>query len=73
MKLHGSLLDNLGAALRSARRLKGHPVHKDTLQFWSDLMAMAREEKRKAPEGDWAETDRLVVAIELELSERSGE
>jgi hypothetical protein len=71
MKLDGSILENLKAAVRSSARLKGHPVHPDTLQFWSELLAAARERKRKQPEGDWAQIDRLIAAMEQDLSEHA--
>jgi hypothetical protein len=44
MKLHGSTEGNLSAALISARRLQGVPVHHDTLRYWSNLVQHADEE-----------------------------
>jgi hypothetical protein len=37
MDLHGSIANNLTSAVQSARRLKGHPVHAETLCRWADL------------------------------------
>jgi hypothetical protein len=71
MKLDGSILENLKAAVRSSARLRGHPVHPDTLQFWSDLVAAARGRKRKQPECDWAQIDKLIAELEQDLSERA--
>ena len=42
MNLHGSLVENLEAALESTRRLRGQRVYSDTIQFWSDLLETAR-------------------------------
>jgi hypothetical protein len=46
MDLEGTLTSNLQAAIASAQRLRGHPVHKDTLEFWRELLAEARAHKR---------------------------
>ena len=42
MNLHGSLVENLEAALESTRRLRGQRVYSDTIRFWSDLLETAR-------------------------------
>lgn len=42
MELDGMLADNLQAAIQSADRLSGHPIYKDTLEFWHELLAYAR-------------------------------
>ena len=44
MELHGSANENLIASVRSARRLRGHPVHTDTVQYWTELLHHARRE-----------------------------
>ena len=46
MDLDGSLTSNLRAAIASAERLRGHSVHKDTLEFWAELVAYARTRKK---------------------------
>ena len=46
MKFHGPILDNLTNALASARRLRGHPVYKDTLTYWNELIQEARRMQR---------------------------
>ena len=45
MDIEGMLVDNLRAAISSALRLTGHPVHKDTLRFWDELLAYAISRK----------------------------
>jgi hypothetical protein len=42
MEMHGSIARNLRLAVESSRRLRGHPVHRDTLQFWAELIREAR-------------------------------
>jgi hypothetical protein len=44
MELHGSISDNLTSAVKSARRLKGHPIHSDTVGYWRDVLEHARRE-----------------------------
>ena len=69
MNLHGSIAQNLEAAIRSAERLRGHPVHPDTLQFWRDLLALGRAEVRKgAPTSD---VEALLGKLEDELALRT--
>lgn len=46
MEMDGTLADNLRSAIVSAKRLSGHPVHKDTLGFWRELLAHANSRKR---------------------------
>jgi hypothetical protein len=59
---------NLQAALASAKRLRGHPVHKDTISFWRDLIAQARSETPE--EARAAETKALIVALEGEIADQ---
>jgi hypothetical protein len=68
MKLHGSVADNLKAALQSARRLRGHPVHSDTLTHWSDLIHHAR---RKFAAGSSELIHPLIIELEKELADRA--
>ena len=44
MKIEGTLRANLLAAIASARRLQGRPVHEDTLQYWGELLRHARSD-----------------------------
>ncbi|HJR83332.1 MAG TPA: hypothetical protein VJ775_05350 [Sphingomicrobium sp.] len=71
MKLHGSTEGNLMSAIRSASRLRGRPVHADTLKFWSDLLRHARDEL-----SSWAglppeSLKRLVAELEVEVGRRA--
>ena len=68
MDLYGTTESDLTSALISARRLRGHPVHPETLGHWSDLLQHAREEM----EPDSVEPiNLLVVELERELAYRS--
>jgi len=46
MKFHGPILDNLNNALASARLLRSHPVYKDALAYWNELIQEARRIQR---------------------------
>jgi len=68
MLLHGSLDANLLAALGSMQRLRGHPVHADTLAHWRELVAHAR---RSLNEVDDSETlQKLIAQLDGELADR---
>jgi hypothetical protein len=69
MKLHGSIEDNLVAAVRSARRFRVHPVHADTLRHWDDLLQHARRELASAGE-DRRVIEPLIVELETEIAAR---
>jgi hypothetical protein len=64
MEIHGTLERNLRNALNSAKRLKGRPIHADTIQFWSDLVREARA-NRAAVEHLNPEVDQAVAGLEL--------
>ena len=69
MELHGSIQDNLKAAVRSARRFRGSQVHRDTLQHWSDLLDHARHQHVT---GDNLRLiGRLIIDLESELEQRN--
>jgi hypothetical protein len=68
MKLHGTIIENLEAALASSKRLRGHPVHKDTILFWRNLIAQARSETPE--EARAAETKALIAALEGEIADQ---
>ena len=42
MRIEGSVRANLIAALASARRWRGRPVHKDTVEHWRKLVDYGR-------------------------------
>jgi hypothetical protein len=68
MELHGSIVKNLTSAIQSARRLRGHAVHPDTLDHWSDLLAYAR---RAMADGSTEPIQALIVELENELADRT--
>lgn len=68
MDLHGSISNNLASAVRSARRLRGNPVHADTLGHWTDLLHHARRELAK---GSDEQVLALILELEQELAERA--
>ena len=71
MKLHGSLEDNLTAAIRSARHLRGHPVHADTLAYWNELLHHTRRERTPGYAQEGHVLGRLILDLETEIEERA--
>ena len=69
MDIHGSLASNLIAALASARRYRGHPVHSDTIVFWSDLLQHARALKVGGNE-EASTIDPLLAELDAAVAER---
>ena len=67
MELHGSLVNNLASAVNSARRLRGEPVHKDTLGHWAELLDHARSE---VADGSPEPIQALIVELDKELADR---
>ena len=67
MELHGTVEANLIAAIRSARRLRGHPVHPDTLAHWTEVLHEARREITSATCS--STITELVVELEIEVAE----
>lgn len=63
MLIEGSIRANLIAAVASARRLRGHPVHRDTINHWRQLLDYARKAAAHPGErlGD------LMAELETEL------
>jgi len=70
MELYGSLKDNLGAALSSVKRLRGHPVHADTLQHWSELLHHSRRQLAEEDRPDREPIERLALELQQALAER---
>jgi hypothetical protein len=70
MKIHGSITQNLRAALESSRRLQGHSIHRDTVGFWSDLIMEARA-RRAAGEHLDPDIDEAIAELEAVLAERA--
>lgn len=71
MELHGSMVINLQAALASAQRLRERPVHRETISFWRDLIALARTNEPGQTADTSAEIEKLTAALEAELSLRT--
>ena len=69
MELHGDLAYNLQLALDSAARLRGHPVHRDTVAFWSELVGEARARRAATREVDAFEVDQLITDLEKAIAE----
>ena len=67
MELHGSLAFNLQMALDSSKRLRGHPVHPDTLAFWSELIGAARARRAMGVDPD-PDVDRLIAEVETAIA-----
>ena len=70
MQLHGSTEGNLIAAVRSASRLRGKPVHADTIKHWDDLLRHARSELSTNAVLPSEPLKRLVEELEIEMSKR---
>lgn len=70
MELAGTITDNLQAAIFSARRLRGHKVHPDTLRFWRELLECARGIARRSALAQPDEVDGLIADLHSELAAR---
>jgi hypothetical protein len=64
MQIEGTIRANLIAAIASARRLRGRPVHRDTVKYWRQLLDYAR--RASAPPGPDAFAE-LMAELETEL------
>jgi hypothetical protein len=73
MKLHGSLVSNLQMAIESSNRLRGHPVHRDTLAFWSDLIGEARARRAVGLDAEDKEVERLIAKLETAIADAKAE
>jgi hypothetical protein len=68
MEPHGTILSKFEVAVQSARRLRGHPLHPDTLEYWTKLLHHARRELA----GNLTEPILpLVLELEEEMANRS--
>jgi hypothetical protein len=68
MELHGTVLSNLASGLQSARRLRSHPVHQDTLGHWAEIVHHARRELAR---GSAEPILPLLLELEKEIADRS--
>jgi hypothetical protein len=50
--------------------LRGHPVHKDTINFWNELLTHARLVRRHARVADTVELEKLIAELETCVQER---
>lgn len=48
MRIEGSVRANLIAAVTSARRLRGRPVHEDTVDHWRRLLDYGKRIERQS-------------------------
>jgi hypothetical protein len=64
MQIEGTIRANLIAAIASARRLRGRPVHRDTVKYWRQLLDYAR--RASTPPGPDAFAE-LMAELEAEL------
>ncbi len=69
MQLHGTIAQNLQLAVESSRRLRGHPIHKDTLSFWSDLIKEARARRAAGVDVNDPTVDASIAELEVVLSQ----
>ncbi len=69
MHLHGTLADNLQAAVDSSKRHRKHPVHSETVKFWAELLQYARSLRAEGhPEA--LAIDPLLAELDLAVAER---
>ncbi len=68
MELYGTILNNLVTAVQSARRLRGHPVHDDTLGHWTELLHHAQMELAA---GSSEPIQALIIELEREIADRA--
>ncbi len=68
MKIHGSTEANLTAALRSARRLHGHPVHTETIGHWTELLHITRRKLSTDPSRRTDAVMKLIADLEAEVA-----
>ena len=67
VRIWGSVHTNLRAALHCARRLRGGPVHPDTVDHWIGLVALAKEDPSS---GTSFRTRELIKDLQGEIAAR---
>jgi hypothetical protein len=72
MQIHGSLSENLHAAINSMIRLKGKRVYPDTVRYWQDLLRLARTRLAMADGRHGVVEFRLADQLEVMLGESFG-
>lgn len=73
MELDGSIIQNLASPVKSAERLRGNPVHEDTLVFGQALLAHSRVTKRSQPVNDMGTIETLMARLQSELAAREAQ
>jgi hypothetical protein len=71
MNLSGSILENVENAVKSARRLRGHPVYRDTQTYWTDLLQEARRARKDLEGPHLLALEAAIIKLEADLAERS--
>jgi hypothetical protein len=69
MRMEGSLRSNLLAAIASVRRLRGRPIHDDTIAYWQRLLEYGRRNSTQPLSDPVVD---LVAALETELAHTRG-
>ena len=65
MRIEGSVRANMLAAIASARRLRGRPVHRDTIEHWQRLLDYGRQVSHQVPGEVLSD---VVADLEAELA-----
>lgn len=69
MEIAGSLEENLRGALASVSRHKSHPVRRETVQYWADLLSLARA-KLASGHAASPELEVLMANLDAEVADR---
>jgi hypothetical protein len=69
VELSGTVIQNLRRAIDSARRHEGRPVYRETVDYWSSLVAHARDSQEKSREKS-PKLDQLIGKLSDMLADR---
>ena len=72
MELHGTIAHNLQLAVESSKRLRGHPIHKDTLAFWANLIKEARARRAAGDDAPDPAIDASIAELEAVIAQPGG-
>jgi hypothetical protein len=70
MELHGTIEQNVISALRSAKRLRGQSVHRETVEHWEHVLARAEFDLSSRPSSEQRDLGGLVSELRMELASR---
>ena len=70
MELHGSIEQNLEAALESIKRMSGRRVYRETLDHWTLVLKKAKGLRDRSGRGHTPRLDRLITEVDAHLAER---